>query len=608
MEKLDGKTKDILTENIAKLKELFPEVFTEGKVDGEKLKTIMGDVLENSEERYSFNWKGKRDAMRLAMSQSTGTLRPAKDESKNWDTTENLYIEGDNLEVLRLLQESYRGKVKMIYIDPPYNTGKDFVYTDNFHDNVSAYKEKCGEMLKVNPDTNGRYHTNWLNMMYPRLRLAKNLLKDDGVIFISIDDHEVTNLKKACDEIFGEDFVEEYIWSLSDFEESSFTKTASNTVRREHEYIIACFKSEVSLGRYTEFRFSDREDFLNPDNDTRGEWMSGNISRNGITSTSGSKYFTITTPTGQEYTRNWTLSQEEFADLLADNRIFFSRNGDGVPRIKIFKNESSRSIQSSILSGLKTSITGKNEIKELFDDKILFDFPKPTTLIKRFIEIASDQSDIICDFFAGSGTTAHAVMQLNAEDGGSRKWICVQVPEGTGDDSEACKGGYKTISALSMERIRRAGEKIKKDFGDKLKEREKPLDVGFKVLKLDSTNFTAWDEKTGDVQKSLTGAIQSLKADRTNEDAVYEVLIKYGVDLTVPIEEITVEGKKVYSVAGNYLLVCLEDKLTLPVIEALANMKPTRVVFRDAGFADDAVKVNAEQTLKKQGVEDIRVI
>ncbi len=319
----------------------------------------------------------------------------------------NILIEGDNYHALQVLNYTHKGQIDVIYIDPPYNTGnKDFKYNDSFIDKEDGYR-----------------HSKWLNFMSKRLKLAHNLLKDDGIMFISIDDNEVAQLKLLCADIFGEKNTEQYLWDLRDFEESSFTKTASNTVRFEHEYIIACYKNIKKLYRYKEFRFQNREDFSNIDNDIRGDWMSGNISRNGIKSTAGSKYFTITTPTGEKYTRNWTISESEYTELLNDNRIYFSKNGSGVPRLKIFKNEYSSSIQSSIFSGLKTSITGKNQIKELFNDNIMFDFPKPTTLIKRLIELSGKQNLTILDFFAGSGTTGHSVLELNKEDRGNRQFI-----------------------------------------------------------------------------------------------------------------------------------------------------------------------------------------
>lgn len=628
--KLDGHTLDIKELNIQKLKQLFPESFTDGKFDVAKMAQLLGDYNEEAQEKYDFTWHGKGKALKMSQTPSMGTLRPSKADSKDWDNTRNLYIEGDNLEVLKLLQKSYYSKVKMIYIDPPYNTGKDFVYKDNFKDNLENYKELTSQVdgegfaLTSNPETSGRYHTDWLNMMYPRLRLARNLLTDDGVIFISIDDNEVHNLRKICDEVFGEDNVELYVWNLADFEESSFTKTASNSVRFEHEYIVACFRNNVLLNRYLEYRFINREDFDNIDNDPRGPWMSGNISRNAIKSTSGSKYFTITTPTGIKYTRNWTISKEEYSHLLNENRLYFSRNGDGVPRLKIFKNEPSMSIQSSMFSGLKSSITGKNQIVELFQINI-FDFPKPTNLLKRLLLLSTNKDSIILDFFSGSATTAHAVMQLNAEDGGNRKHIMVQLPETTDEKSEAYKAGYKNICEIGKERIRRAGEQIKADLQEKWeqateeerKEMKNPaeLDTGFKVFQLDTSNIKRWnpseDLDAAKLDLFLNKSIDNYVEGRTERDVLYEVILKMGLELTYPIDEVvSPKGTKIYSVALGALMVCLDDKIDLDVadkmIELRQELQPEtwRVLFKDNGFIDDQVKTNIRETLKSAGLAE----
>lgn len=557
---------DIQDENLQKLRAVFPNFVTENTIDFDALKQFFAkNNLLADKEKYGLNWSGKSNAFQAIKTPATGTLVPQKNESVNWDETENIFIEGDNLEVLKLLQKHYREQIKMIYIDPPYNTGKDFIYKDNFTQSVADYYEESGQTeggikMTANLSSNGRYHSDWLTMMYPRLFLAKNLLRDDGVIFISIDDNEVANLRLIMDEIFGEENVELYVWNLSDFEESSFTKTASNTVRKEHEYILVAYRSNPKLGRYTEYRFIDRTDFSNPDNDPRGDWMSGNISRNGITSTNGSKYYTIKTPAGVEYTRNWTVDREEFNDLLKDNRIFFSRKGSGVPRLKIFKNEPSSSIQSSIFSGLKTSITGKNEIKELFNTQ-LFDFPKPTTLLKRIVNLSTVDDDLVLDFFAGSGTTAHAVMDLNAEDGGSRKCISVQLPEVVEENSEAYKAGYRNITEISRERIRRAGKKIIEEKADLLSKRERPLDVGFKAYSLQSSNYRIWQDITEENTIDDLLAQSKLFADNplvdgyTEENVVYEILLKEGFGLNSPITSgkdnlktyiVTVDNKKLF--------------------------------------------------------------
>ncbi|MCV3440504.1 site-specific DNA-methyltransferase [Campylobacter lari] len=483
------------------LKKNHPQTISDNTPNLNAIAQLLG--LNTKNQGYELNFTGKPLANALYNTPNTKEIKFHQDCSKDAQNTKNIIIKGDNLHALKLLKQSYYEKIKMIYIDPPYNTKNDkFIYNDDFVKEHRKLLLQTG-LLEIDDEGNeirsetlnffinqkgDRIHSAWLSFMLPRLKLARDLLREDGVIFISIDDNEQANLKILCDEIFGEENVETYIWNLSDFEETSFTKTASKTVRFEHEYIIACFKNIKSLGRFKEYRFSDREDFTNPDNDPRGDWMSGNISRNGITSTNGSKYYTITSPKGIEYTRNWTVSKEEFDELIKDNRIFFPKNGEGVPRLKIFQNEESYSIQSSILSGLKTSVTGKKQIVTLFN-KDIFSFPKPTFLIQRFLEIATckTEDDYILDFFAGSGTTAQAVMELNAQDNGNRKFILVQLDESIDEKKskvayDFCKNELNSknpvISDITIERVKRAGEKIAKENADK------NLDLGFKVFSM----------------------------------------------------------------------------------------------------------------------------
>ncbi|HEG2606902.1 site-specific DNA-methyltransferase [Campylobacter sp. W0066.1] len=483
------------------LKKNYPQTISDNAPNLNAIAQLLG--LNTKNQGYELNFTGKPLANALYNTPNTKEIKFHQDYSKDTQNTKNIIIKGDNLHALKLLKQSYYEKIKMIYIDPPYNTKNDkFIYNDDFVKEHRKLLLQTG-LLEIDDEGNeirsetlnffinqkgDRIHSAWLSFMLPRLKLARDLLREDGVIFISIDDNEQANLKILCDEIFGEENVETYIWNLSDFEETSFTKTASKTVRFEHEYIIACFKNIKSLGRFKEYRFSDREDFTNPDNDPRGDWMSGNISRNGITSTNGSKYYTITSPKGIEYTRNWTVSKEEFDKLIKDNRIFFPKNGEGVPRLKIFQNEESYSIQSSILSGLKTSVTGKKQIVTLFN-KDVFSFPKPTFLIQRFLEIATckTEDDYILDFFAGSGTTAQAVMELNAQDNGNRKFILVQLDESIDEKKskvayDFCKNELNSknpvISDITIERVKRAGEKIAKENADK------NLDLGFKVFSM----------------------------------------------------------------------------------------------------------------------------
>ncbi|NCU18013.1 site-specific DNA-methyltransferase [Pallidibacillus pasinlerensis] len=607
MQKLDGKTFNVVQDNIEKLKQLFPEVFTENKIDFEKLMLTLGEHVEKEKERYEFTWNGKTKAIQLAQKQTTGTLRPCKEESVNWDKTKNLYIEGDNLEVLRVLQNSYRNKVKMIYIDPPYNTGKDFVYKDDFQDNIKNYKEKNQENMKSNPETNGRFHTDWLNMMYPRLKIAKNLLSDDGVIFISIDDMEIEKLKMVCNEIFGEEnFIANIIW------ERSFSPVNLKKHFSENHDFILCYAKNINVTNCNGLKQTEEllSRYKNPDNDPRGPWQSDNFS---VGPAVPEKIYEITTPSGRKILppdgRCWLLTKDRYEEFLKDNRIWFGENGNNVPRIKRFLSEVKNTLTPMTIwkySEVGHSQEAKQNLKKLFDGASYFDYPKSINLIKRMLELYSNQDSIIMDFFSGSATTAHAVMEINAEDSGNRRFIMVQLPEPTDEKSDAYKAGYKNICEIGKERIRRAGQKILEENKDK--EGIEKLDIGFKVFKLDDTNLKVWDEESADLERDLLDLIDPVKEGRTQEDVVYEILLKYGVDLTVPIEETKVADKVVYSVGMGYLLICLERDLTLEHIEEIAKKNPARVVFYDEGFKDDTVRINAQQILKRYGVEDIRVI
>ncbi len=598
MEKLDGKTADIVDENIQKLKQIFPEAFTENKVDFEMLQSVLGENIETEKERYSFNWNGKSEAIKIALKQSTGTLRPAKESSKNWDDTQNLYIEGDNLEVLRILQSSYRNKIKMIYIDPPYNTGKDFVYSDKFNDTVDDYKERVGEKYKTNANTSGRYHTNWLNMMYPRLKLARNLLTEDGVIFISIDDNEQANLKKVCDEIFGEEnFVIQITWRKSD------NQANIGKIARVKEYILAYSKSnnELILNKIPLTEKAKKEYSYK---DEKGAFRRSIL----LDKTRGRHFYDVVTRSGKVLKGPWMIAHDKFNELDSKGKVLWTSGGDEQPYGKIYLADSGGQIANDFWGTQYGSNQEASLSLEKLFEKRIFDFPKSTKLLSTLINIGSNSDSVVLDFFSGSGASAHATMQLNVEDGGSRKFVMVQLPEETDEKSEAHKAGYETIADIGRERIRRAGEKILEENKEEFAKREIPLDVGFKAFKLDSTNLSIWDEKTDDVEKTLLDNIEAVKKDRTDEDVLYEVLLKYGVDITVPIEEEELDGKKVYKIAGGYLTICLEDNLDTSFIEKLAERKPERVVFRDSGFKDDTVKVNAEMTLKKHGVEDIKVL
>ncbi|GGK27148.1 site-specific DNA-methyltransferase [Caldalkalibacillus thermarum] len=639
MEKLDGKSMDIVKANIEALKQLFPEVVTEEKIDFEKLKLILGEEIETRNEKYEFTWHGKTQAMKLAQTPSTGTLRPDKASSKNWDTTENLYIEGDNLEVLKLLQKSYFGKIKMIYIDPPYNTGKDFVYKDDFRDNIKNYKEITQQMTKANTETSGRFHTDWLNMMYPRLKLARNLLREDGSIFISIDDSEVDNLKKICDEIYGENnFVGRFIWAGG-------RKNDSKYISISHEYVLVYVKNIHSLienkitwrerkegldeiyskaeelvkkhnFNYEEASLCLKEWFKSlPDNhpskqhshynhiDEKGVYFPDNISWPG----GGGPVYNVLHPvTGKPVkipSRGWLFSEERMKEMLKNNMIHFGEDESKVPCLKRYLKETEYQVPYSVI--YQDSRGAMKRLRDLLGGKV-FDFPKDETIILKFIRMVSDQDDIILDFFSGSATTAHAVMQLNAEDGGNRKFIMVQLPELTDEKSEAYKAGYKNICEIGKERIRRAGEKIVQETG------KTDLDIGFKVFKLDSSNVKTWDPDFDNLEQTLFDLQDNIKEDRTKEDLLYEILLKIGLPLTTPIEEIDYNGKTIYNVAYGSVLVCLEDDIDLDIVQEMLKYQsehmPPKVIFKESGFISDAVKTNAIQTLKKHGIMDVRSV
>lgn len=613
MEKLDGKTRDIVRDNINKLKEIFPEAFTENKIDFEKLQEILGEDIEKGREIYEFTWPGKSEALRLSQKTSTGTLRPNKASSKDWENTKNLYIEGDNLEVLKLLQRSYYKKVKMIYIDPPYNTGNDFVYKDDFRDNIKNYKELTLQSMKANPETSGRYHSDWLNMMYPRLRLAKNLLSDDGVIFISIDDNEVHNLRKVCDEIFGETnfrntiLVRRRIKSLN----SQFADEGLFSLNVGFEYVLVYAKSQSFLmkalrmgkvnapkkGRWDVFwsnadRPTMRYDLLGFTPKT-GQWR--NSKDRAITSVENYELYL------EKYAS--FMSLEEYWENTGCKLSFIRRIQGGTGKnggVQHWVPPSDTALRTSNWTDIEISQIGK-------EIDLSFDNPKNKDFIIELIKLIwLCEKDIILDFFSGSATTAHAVMQLNAEDGGNRQFIMVQLPEPIDEDSEAYKAGYKNISEIGMERIRRAGEKIKEENKDK--EGIENLDIGFKVLKLDSSNIKLWDSSPDNLEEHLWDMVNPIKEDRTDGDIICEIMVKYGIDMTLNIEKIMVAGKKAYSIGKGYLIVCLDKDITLDVVEEIGKQKPERAVFLDTGFADDNVKINAVQILKKFDVEDFRSI
>ena len=638
MEKLKMHSPNLTESNIAKLAELFPNCVTETKnPSGELTKSIDFDLLkqelssaivEGPQERYQLNWPGKREALLTANAPIAKTLRPCREESVDFDTTENLFIEGDNLDALKLLQETYLGKVKMIYIDPPYNTGKDFIYEDDFAENTEAFlkrsnqKDEDGNRMVANTESNGRFHSDWLSMMYPRLKLARNLLRDDGVIFISIDDNEVHNLRKLCDEVFGgENFVANIVWQKK-YGPANDAKGISQT----HEHLLVFGKqSENWIPGILPRNEDQLKAFKNPDNDPRGRWRSSDFS---VRTYNEKCVYEITGPNGDIFlppaSRSWVVSKEKYAELLDDNRITFGTAGIGRPMQKKFLSEVRDGITPETWwdrEKVGDNKIARYEMKALFPENV-FDTPKPTKLISYASKIANlNKNDIILDFFAGSATTAHAVMQLNAEDGGKRKFIMVQLPEPCDEKSEAFKAGYKTIAEISKERIRRAGARIKTEteklkaekeskegtlFSDSenssFRSQPSPLDTGFRVLKVADSNMVnlyyqpdKWD------QDMLAKAIGNIKHDRTSEDLLFQVILDWGTDLlTKQIERVMISGNEVFFVDGNALAACFEKdgKITEDFCKELAGRQPLRVVFRDAGFENDSVKINVGQIFK----------
>ncbi len=618
MKKIDGNSMDIVNENIEKLKEIFPEVFCEGKVDFTKLEEELGSFTCKDNERYNFIWNGKSEARKIAQTPSSGTLRPCKEESKDWDTTQNLYIEGDNLEVLKLLQKSYNKKVKMIYIDPPYNTGKDFVYKDNFKDNIKNYLEQTGQVdsdgnkLSTNSDTSGRYHSDWLSMMYPRLKLARNLLKDDGVIFISIDDNEVANLRKLCDEIFGEDnFVSDLVWKkrVSPANDSKWYSS-------DHEYILIYAKNKNYWFPNKTLRTSEHNKYYkNSDNDSRGAWNSAAYTCNKSRSERPNLYYPITNPYTKEKvfpdeTAVWAYSKETHQEHINQKLLYWGADGTSkAPRKKQFLTEAKPIVPRSVLdyTEVGSTQTATLEVKNLFDGSS-FTYPKSIGLIQKVIYQGASDNDIVLDFFSGSSTTVQALLKQNILDNKNRKFIMVQLQEETNEKSEAYQAGYKNICEIGKERIRRAGDKIKAENTDKDLSN---LDIGFKVLKLDSSNIKEWDSDFDNLEKTLEDSIENIKLDRTSQDLIYEILLKYGLDLTLPIEEKLIDNKKVYIIGFGALVVCLDDNITTTTVELIANIKEEyetetmRVVFKDSSFADTVAKTNAIQILKQNGIDEV---
>ena len=613
-EKLDFRSHDISAENRAELLRLFPEVRTEdGQIDFDRLKLALGEAVDVGRERYGMNWPGKADCFKTIQQPSVGTLLPCREESVDFDTTENLVIEGDNLEVLKLLQKSYLGRVKMIYIDPPYNTGNDFIYPDKYTESLQTYLEYTGQVdsegrkFSTNTDADGRFHSKWLNMMYPRLYLAHNLLEEDGVVFISCDDHELENLRRLCNEVFGEEnLIGVIVWRARNFADARPMRGLSI----DHEYIVIYGKHD---GRVTGKR-RDESKYANPDNDPRGPWTSCSLLGKATREQRPNLHYDVIHPNTGEVFRDppntgWICRPETFQKKVEERRILWPRKKGGRPREKVFLNELKSGVLGfpSVLDGVFTS-DGTSEMRELFEDQ-MFPFPKPSLLIRDLLLQGMGSDGIVLDFFAGSGTTAHAVLDLNRTDGGTRRFILVQLPEPTG------RNDYPTIADITKERVRRVIKKLgeyevgKLDFtnGDK-------QDRGFRVFKLAESNFKIWDGHSASkddrtLAEQLELHIGHTRDDRRSDDILYEILLKSGFPLAATVESVELAGKTVYSIADGALLVCLEDELTFDAIKAMAKRQPARVVCLDDGFrGNDQLKTNAVQTMKAKGVTSFRTV
>ena len=573
---------------------------------------MSADVIDDGEERYQFTWPDKRSHAHLANTPTTKTLRPCREESVDFDHTQNLYIEGDNLDVLKVIRETYLGKVKMIYIDPPYNTGNDFVYNDDFSQNSDDYQENSGQLdeegnrLVQNTESNGRFHTDWLNMIYPRLKVARDLLTEDGVIFISIDDNEQANLKKVCDEVFGEsNFVATLIWERA-FSPKNDAKYISNS----HDYVLIYARQidSFQIGRLPRTEEANAR-YSNPDNDPRGPWMSSDIS---VKTYTASCDYPITTPSGKVVEppagRCWSLSKNAFLERLHDNRIWFGPNGDNTPRIKRFLSELKFDgmAPTSILfyKEVGHSQEGAQEVVSLFSDNGVFDGPKPVRLLKRLITLANLKNDsIVLDFFSGSATTAHALMKMNVETSKRCKFILVQIPEKVSEKKK--NSGYKTICEIGKERIRRAGKKIKEENADK--EGIDKLDIGFRVLKLDSSNMQdVYYTPKEFTERNLFA--DNVKPDRTAEDLLFQVMLDLGVELSATIEQRTIDDKRVFFVNNNYLIACFDEAISESTITEIAKMQPRYFVMRDSSLASDNVADNFDQLFETYSKDTIRKI
>ena len=623
MDKLRMQSSNGVEDNITKIAQLFPDCVTEtvdersGQpkhlIDFEKLKQNLSDsVMSERAERYQFTWPDKSKAILLANSPINATLRPCREDSVDFDNTQNLYIEGDNLDVLKCLKETYLHKVKMIYIDPPYNTGNDFVYEDDFAQSSEEYLANSGQFdeqgnrMFTNAESNGRFHTDWLNMIYPRLKVARDLLTDDGVIFISIDDNEVENLRKVCDEVFGEqNFIATLIW-----ERAFAPKNDAKFISSSHDYIVMCAKriENFKIGRLERTQEANAR-YSNPDNDPRGVWTSGDML---VKTYNKSCDYPITTPSGKIVNpvpgRCWRFSEESFLEKVKDNRIWFGPEGNGVPRVKRFLSELKFEgmAPTSILFHKEVghSQEGSKEVTALFGDKGVFDGPKPVRLLQRLLTLANlDDNSIILDFFSGSASTAHAVMKMNVEKGKHCSFVMVQLPEHISEKKK--EQGYETVCEIGKERIRRAGKKIKEESPLTTQD----LDTGFRVLKLDSTNMQDIYYSPKDIsQADLFSQVDNVKPDRTGEDLLFQVMLELGATLDSKIETTTVAGKTIYNVAEGYLVACFDPDVTDDVVKSIAQMQPAYAVLRDTSMKDDSTATNFEQIFKTYSPDTVTKI
>lgn len=626
MDKLKMRTPDLTDQNVEKIAALFPNCVTEAQDENGKLtrsidfdqlrQELSGTVVEGPRERYHLDWPGKREAILAANAPIAKTLRPCHEESVDFDTTKNLFIEGDNLDALKLLQETYLGKVKLIYIDPPYNTGEDFLYKDDFAEDSQAYllksnqEDEAGNRLVTNSDSNGRFHSDWMSQLYPRLKLARTLLTDDGSIFISIDDRELHNLRKMCDEVFGEgNFVSTFIW------EKRTNRENRKVISSRHDNILCYCRDAANIRQViSQLRMTEKAlaNYKNPDNDPRGPWKSDPATAQAGHGTKD-QFYTYTAPSGKVHELEsgccWRYTEPVLKKLVEEGRIWLGRDGNGVPRTKTYLEAKDRGLVPESIwfaEDVGTNETAKNLLKEQFDGMAVFETPKPVDLTKRIIEVASKTDSIVLDFYAGSGVTAHAVIAQNVEDGGQRRFVLVQLPETCDEGSEAFKSGFKDVAEIAKERIRKCNvlngasrnggstEQGNLEFKDPA-----AVDIGFRVLKIDTSNMRdVYYAPDAVVQGDLLGQVDNIKPDRTPEDLLFQVLVDWGLDLALPIATEIIAGKQVFFVDTNALAACFDAGLTDEMVKEIARRKPLRAVFRDASYGTDSVKINVDQIFR----------